>query len=348
MGLGFIMAGRYSDEVSFLSETLQEKSEILSQLSQQSINLKLALWESEANKTFLKSKSQTTLPTQDSEKFSTHLKTKYEQLKGTVLEKVLLGLIKAYQQYKTYTFSLSVLSKEKEDSLSKYKKITSNLSQEINLKLKMRSLQDYLEEKEKQTNQMKQKLQNIRSETSQLKNNLDFGEVKQSFERIEQIKSEREKILAEQNSISIDIQSIQQRIETEQALGGAKTEDVNKILRSQIKREEKVLTEVVQEIKAKERKLARVKILVGNIKGVKSVSPSKLRNLKKSESMSGPLSLAKSERNGVISMIRSGIDHKNFGKINKAFAGIGDSSQSFTSKIVILNRGKYLIKDSLG
>lgn len=337
------MAGRSSDEILFLSEALQEKSEILKQLSQEFLNLKLELWESEAQKTYLKSKSQTNITSLDSEKFSNLLKTKYEQLKGTILEKVLLGLIKAYQQYKTHTFSLSVLSKEKEDFLAKYKKITSNLSQETNFKSKMRSLQDYLEEKEKLTSQMKQKLQDIRNETSKLKHDLDFGEVKQSFEMIDKIKSEREKILAEQNSIRIDIQSTQQKIETEQALGGAKTEDVNKMLKSKIKGTEKVLMEAIQEIKAKERKLARVKILVGNLKGGKSVSPIKIRKFEKSKTVAGSPDLGKAERNGVISMIKSGIDHKNIGKINKVFAGIGNENQSFTSKIVLLNRGKYFV-----
>lgn len=332
------MARHSSDEILYLNEELQEKSNTLSQLYQICMETKQSLWEAEAQKHYLHSKSLSISPILDSEIFSKHLKSKYEQFKGTILEKVLLGLIKSYQQYKSHTFSLSVLSSEKEETLEKYKKITSRLSQESNLKAKLDSLQDYLAEKESQTNQMKKKLQEIRNESSQLKQKLDFGEVRQSFDRTEELKNDREKIIAEQKILNIELQSIQQKIETEQALGGAKTEDVNKMLRNQLKGAEKLVTDIMQEIKIKERKLARVKILLSNLRGNKKASSA--IGGRSGGSKSVTISPELSSRNGVISMLKSGIDHKNFGKINKVMVGIGNDSQSFTSKIVLLNRGK--------
>ena len=342
---------RVTNEVDFLKESLKTKTEVLAEVSKKVLGVKQELWQAEAQKQYLQSKCQGINTSFDSESCLADLKDKYESFKGTSLEKVLFGLIKAYQTYKNHTVSLSVLVREKEELLSKYRKITSSLSQESNLTSKLKSLHEFLIEKEKSTNYLKEKLIKTRNDHNSLRDSLESGPIKKCFEEVEKIKKSIEETQEGQKYLLIELGNISQSIETEKAIGTVKVDDVRKMIKQKIQQTEKQVTDLIKRIKEKERNINRVKICVSKFDCRKSFVTSPDRSVKTGSSYTPKcrsLVLSpdfkgsqRNDRNLVIGYLRNGIDYKNTRKIEKVIDKIGNESQSFASKIIMLNRGSY-------
>jgi hypothetical protein len=338
---------RVKNELEFLNESLSARVNTLAELSKKCLQAKQALWEVEAQKLYLQSKSSSISTTWDSESCLNELREKYETFKGTSIEKVLFGLIRAYQQYKNHTVALSVLVQEKEELLSKYKKITSSLSQETNLNAKLRSLHEYLGEKEKNTSFLKENLVMLRNQHLKLKDSLLNGPVSKCFQELEQVKTEIKKISENCRFLQFEIESLDQVILTEKAC--SKPEEIQKALRNRVKEKELEIAEVLRKIKEKERKSNRLKISLNKSRKSEVVSPNRsVKSIQSSTPKSRSMAISpdfqggkQNERCQVIRYLRNGIDHKNSAKITKVFNQIGSESQSFTSKIVMLNRGSY-------
>lgn len=342
------MSKLVTQSLATLKETLKTNTENLSALSQKCISLKQSIWEAEAQKRFLLQKLEDNKSPYTSEVFLSELKSKYDRCKGTCIEKVLSSLIKAYQLYKKQSSQLSIQNNEKEDLLLTYQQITQNLSQESNLKQKLQSIQESLYNKQKTTDDFKSKLESLRLNSSQLKDNLDSGEVKKLLEERIQLKNDLEKCLEDQSILNIEIEKMNQLIETEKCVNCVTPDAANKVLKVRIKEVENQVAEIVHRIRNREKVRDKARVQLEKAGGFKKFNHSVSMEMSKfkigtPKGMSDRKvlaftpsckSISRSEVKGVSSTGKGTVD-------GQGESGFGGRNQSYTSKIVMMNRGKF-------
>lgn len=343
------MSKLVTQSLATLQENLKAKTENLSTLSQKCISLKQSIWEAEAQKRFLLQKSEDTKSPWTSEVFLSELKSKYDRCKGTCIEKVLLSLIKAYQQYKKQSSQLSIQNNEKEDLLVTYQQITQNLSQESNLKQKLLNIQENLYEKQKITDEFKSKLGALRLNYNQLKEKLDSGEVKNLLEERIQLKNSLEKCLEDQSILNIEIEKTLQLIETEKCVNNVTPEAANKVLKLKIKEVENQVADIMHKIRNREKIRDKVRAQLEKAGGFKKFNQSVSLEMSKYR-IGTPKVMSEKKFVALTPSCKafSRNDLKVFSNSSgKALAteqgerGLGSQTQSFTSKIVMMNRGKF-------
>jgi hypothetical protein len=261
-------------------EQLKTKNSEIERLTEKCGEMKKKVWELKASKEWLLEQSAKSMSQQGPDLFLAELKEKYERSKGTKLEKSILGLLKAYEKYSKQATALRVLNKEKGEILQAYKKVTTVLSQESNLKNKIGSLQEFSEEKDKTTNELEEKLRSIRKETQDLKVYLDSCEVKRLLESKEQIIEEREKYIEDQKVLLIELSKIDQTIELEKNINKITPDLANQILKKNIADAESLVADAARSLKLKEKQRETLKIQISKLdkKPAKSVQSSRIQS----------------------------------------------------------------------
>lgn len=331
-----------------LQESLNTKTEKLSGLSQKCLSAKHSLWEAEAQKRFLLHKLEETKSPRASEHFISELKSKYDRCKGTCIEKVLSSLIKAYEQHIKQSNSLSSYNLLKENLLNTYQQTTQSLSQESSLKQQLMDLQNSLLKKEKKTDDFKAKLESLRLNYNKLKEHLDTGEVKDLLEQRIQLGNELKKCLEDQSILNIEIEKTEQLIETEKNVNNVTPDVANKVLKLKIKEIENQVADIVQKVRGREKVRDRVKVQVEKIAGRAKTMNKSLCLDSSRQKIGTPVSrdggkkfLAFTPSCKAFSRDLGMSREKSESKGLLESKGFGSVSQSFASKIVLMNRAQF-------
>ena len=339
-----------------IREKINTKTVEIEGLSQECVELKKSLWLHIANKKWLVSENKRiNNEALLSETILQGLKSKYEICKGTQIDKILLKVIKSYERYHSLMNSLRQLTHEKDDLLQNYKKITLELNQENNIRMKIKSLKDYSKEKERTTNELQNKLKGLRKEIEDTKISSDKCDVKALLDTRDNIGMEISACDQDKNVISIELAKMGQAIVLERNSNTISPEIGNKALKSKIFDVENQIAEIMKVIKGKEKEKEKLRLAAGK-NGKKSFSSFEVsyrlsRTLSSSatpknkpeisKSIASSPSMKMNNRDQIIKLLGNGINHQNSKKVLKAFTSFGNDRQSIASKIVQLNRGVF-------
>ncbi|OMJ78406.1 hypothetical protein SteCoe_21779 [Stentor coeruleus] len=356
-----------------LIEALQVQKEQMSKLTTEICNIKSKLWENLAHKEWLEQHySKVKNDPGSNNTFFQDLKEKLSSCKGTKLEKLTSGLIKAYEKFQDQTAALTFLSNEKEEILQSYKKTTNSLSQESHLKNKFKSLQVLSETREKNINELEKSLKKTRQDHQDVKKYLDSCEVKNLFEARDKIIEETEKVRKSQQVIMIEINKIDQNIELEKNVAKITPETTNKLLKKKITETENEIAGILKKIRIKEKgkKEARVSYqkmspqgrkksdtwIVNSCRSLTSLyTPNSKMGGNKSLGLSPDkfmrtsgnlldLDMLSPERDKTVRLLSKGFNAKSTKKIEETMNRIGIEKQSFATKLVLLNREGFTNK----
>lgn len=356
-----------------LIEALQVQKEHMSKLTTEICSLKSKLWENKAHKEWLEQQySKVKNDPGSNDAFFQDLKAKLSICKGTKLEKLTSGLIKAYEKFQDQTAALTFLSNEKEEILQTYQKTTNNLSQESHLKSKLKSLQDLSEAKEKKINDLEKNLKKTRQDHQDVKKYLDTCEVKNLFETRDKIIEETENFIKSQQVIMIEINKIDQNIELEKNVTKITPEATNKLLKKKIVEVENEIAGVLKRIRIKEKGKKEVRMsyekmspqgrkksdtwIVNSCRSLTSLyTPNSKIGVNKSLGLSPDkfmrtsgnmldLDLLSPERDKAVRLLSKGFKDKNNKRIEETMNRIGTEKQSFATKLVLLNREGFTNK----
>lgn len=346
-------------------DALATQKHAISKLNKEITDSKFQMWENQAQKEWLQQlNSKILISPKPNDNFFTDLKSKYDMCKGTNLGKLMFDLIKSYEKFNTQSSSLDFLNNEKEELLQTYQKITNSLSQEFNLRKKVKILQESLETKEKIINDLESKLKIIRHEHQSIKNTLDNSDVKNYIESRDQIVYETNKCTEDQKYLMIEIDKIDQDIELEKNINKITPETTNKLLKNKMKDMENSISETMRVVRDKEKIVTKLKMEAKkNVINKKKTSDTDLvkscRSLTNLQSpnngtgkslgfspsitMKNPENLASNEsqtpdRDKAVKLFTNGFNYKNSEKIQKTLNHFGTENQSFATKLVRLNR----------
>ena len=355
--------------IQSLEASLSEKSRTLSQISKKILSAKQLLWESEARKQYLQQKLAESKSPWDSEVFFSELRAKYEQCKGSCIEKLLLSLIKSLEVYKKTSLSLSSITSMKEDLLNNYKEITGSLAQESNLRVRITEMQEKLQSKEKMTESLKLNLETLRNQLNHLRASLDNGQVKELIHERQLRERELNKCLEDNGILQIEIDKTCQLIETEKNVSNVSPEAANRLIKTKIKEVENLLAETVTKIRSKEKQKEKTKQGISKIltsfpsSPVKSMTSPNKSEIFVNKSLYSERQLQSkpfTPKNQPVSMKSSAStpafkfsdrsklaellakpSEKSKARAQQILKQFGSESQSFASKIVQINRGSY-------
>lgn len=336
-----------------IAKKIQEKREEIDAMAKACSKEKQELWDKLAKKEWIEAeKKKAANGNLLSEAFIEELKSKFELCKGKKLKSLLLTVIKTYDLYQSLRKKLAFLTGEKQDIVYRYKEVTTNLSQENDIKSRVNSLKKTVEEKEITVRELREKLERTLRETEETKIYLDTCQVKKLLESKEITLGEVAKTIEDQNTLMLEISELDNVISQEKATTTISPEIGNKMLKLKISEIEDEISETLKKIKSKEntnkkrvpKKTLEIKrsnsaILSYNIsKSATSINTPKLRPETMISILSSPSIESAVKRDSIVNMMNNGINYKNSDRIQRAFSSFGIDQKSLASKIVQLNR----------
>ena len=243
--------------------------------------------------------------------------------------------------------------KEKEEVLQKYKKITFNLSQESALRSKIKSLQGLLENKQKLTKDLQNTVVKTTKETENLKKFLNQSETAQFLHKKKELESELSKIIENQKKISDELSNTNKETEIEKQTNSITPEIGNKAIKKKILSTEIEISEVLKEIKIKEKEKDNARVSYQKIFAEKKknrafsnqncksaiITPKNVSNTE-IDKLPSPMNKNVPNRDRLVKNLRKGLNDFDSSKFFKILTKFGSNEQSMTSKIILLNRGE--------
>ncbi|OMJ85450.1 hypothetical protein SteCoe_13208 [Stentor coeruleus] len=349
-------------------DALVSQKQTISKLNQEITDSKFQMWENQAQKEWLQQlNSKISISPNPNDNFFTDLKSKYDIYKGTNLGKLIFDLIKAYEKFNIQSSSLDLLNIEKEELLQDYQKITNSLSQETNLRKKVKILQESLETKEKTINGLENKLKILRQQYQDIKNTLDNCDAKKYIESRDKIVYETYECIENRKCLMIEIDKIGQDIELEKNVNKITPETTNKLLKIKMKDIENSTAEIMKVIRDKEKIMTKLKMdakknathkkknsdtdLVKSCRSLTNLQSPNSSNGKSlifspSNAMKTPENIVivdsqTPDRDKAVKLFTKGFNYKNSEKIQKTLNHFGTDNQSFATKLVRLNRDGF-------
>lgn len=330
-----------------LKSKIEHQEIQLKDLSTQILDCKQSLWKSLSTKQWLE--SQTKAPPTNPASFLSDSKSKHEITKGTSIDRVIQALKREYEKYTAQSGTLKSLTFQKENLLQTYKKITNTLTQENSIHIKLKTLRDCAEQKEKNIISLEAKAKDANKELESLRSLLNASDIKVLVESKQKVLEDLAKCVEDQKRVYDEIQATEQLIQTEKKSSTVSVDAGNKYLKQTISDIESQISNTVKLIKLKEKELRSQKLEKITPKNQvpdkirKSLSSSNIsftKNQSTDSVINSPM-LEKASRNKLIAAI-SKKDKLGSDKIHDTLKGFGSKNQSIASKIVLLNRGNFL------